>query len=78
MGGINLKKQFGDKALSIFVQPPSVETLAQRLRDRNTDSPEKLEMRIAKATKELEFAKDFDIILVNDDLEVAKKKWTKL
>ncbi|MRI62697.1 guanylate kinase [Ornithobacterium rhinotracheale] len=73
-GGINLKKQFGGKALSIFVQPPSVETLAQRLRDRNTDSPEKLEMRIAKATKELEFAKDFDTILVNDDLEVAKKE----
>lgn len=74
MGGINLKKQFHKKALSIFVQPPSLETLAQRLRDRNTDAPEKLEMRIKKATKELEFADNFDIVLINDVLEIAQKQ----
>lgn len=73
-GGLNLKKQFGDKALAIFVQPPSVEELKNRLTKRNTDSPEKLKIRIAKANEELSFASDFDVIVVNDDLNQAKKE----
>lgn len=71
-GGLNLKKQFGDQALAIFVQPPTLDELAQRLTNRNTDSPEKLKMRIAKAAQELKFAPDFDLIIINDDLEEAK------
>lgn len=72
-GGLNLKKQFRDKALAVFVQPPSVEELKNRLTKRNTDSPEKLKIRIAKANEELSFASDFDVIVVNDDLNQAKK-----
>ncbi len=70
-GGLRLKKKFGDKALAIFVQPPSLEVLIQRLAGRGTDSAEKLKERIAKAGKELTFAKQFDIILPNFDLQTA-------
>lgn len=72
-GGLNLKKEFGDQALSIFIQPPNLDELAKRLEFRNTDAPEKLAMRIRKAQEELSFAHEFDEILVNDDLEKAKK-----
>ena len=78
VGGVNLKNKFGDKALSIFVQPPSVEALAQRLANRNTDSEEKLKMRVAKAERELEYAPKFDVIIINDDLEKAKAQVEKL
>lgn len=71
IGGLRLKKKFGDQALSIFVQPPSLVELEKRLRGRGTDSEEKLKERIAKADKELIFAKDFDVILHNDSLEQA-------
>lgn len=71
-GGLNLKKQFGNKAVAIFVQPPSLELLTERLKARNTDSAEKLKMRIAKASDELTFAPEFDLIIINDDLERAK------
>lgn len=73
-GGLNLKKQFGERALSIFIQPPTLDDLAKRLELRNTDSPDKLKMRIDKAKDELSFAQDFDKILVNDDLEEAKNQ----
>lgn len=73
-GGMNLKKKFGDKALAIFVQPPTLQELAKRLTNRNTDSRDKLKMRIEKAADELQFSKNFDKIIVNDDLEDAKKK----
>lgn len=73
-GGINLKKKFGDKALAIFVQPPSVEELANRLANRNTDSEDKLKMRVAKAEEELTFANQFDVIIVNDDLATAQQE----
>lgn len=70
-GGVNLKKYFGDKALSIFVQAPSVEVLKERLVGRGTDSPEAIEERVAKAAEEMTYADKFDYILVNDDLKTA-------
>lgn len=70
-GGINLKKYFGDHALSVFVKAPSVEELRRRLISRNTDSPEAIEERLAKASYEMEFAPQFDYILVNDDLQIC-------
>ena len=70
-GGLHLKRKFGARALAVFVQPPSLDALAQRLRGRGTDSEEKLKERIEKAEKELGYADRFDIILQNDELEKA-------
>ena len=70
-GGINLKKTFGDKALSIFVMPPSIEVLEKRLRRRKTEGEEKIQMRLSKVQSELKTAKQFDKIIVNDNLEIA-------
>lgn len=72
VGGVNIKKMFGDKAMSIFVQPPSVEALRSRLVGRGTDSAEKIEQRLAKAEYELGFASQFDRVIVNDNLDTAK------
>jgi guanylate kinase len=77
-GGLRLKKKFGDQALAIFVQPPSLEILIQRLGSRGTDSAEKLRERIEKAGKELAYAEKFDIILPNNDLQTACKEAEKL
>lgn len=74
VGGLNLKKAFGDKALAVFVQPPSVEALEARLRKRQTESDEKIALRVAKASRELEFAAQFDTVIVNDELELAKQR----
>ena len=71
MGGIRLKEIFGEKALSIFVMPPSIEELHKRLEGRGTDAPEVIEKRVAKASFELTKAPQFDRQIVNDDLEVA-------
>jgi guanylate kinase len=71
-GGINVKKFFGDRALSLFIQPPSVEELRKRLVGRATDSTEQIEERLAKAEYEMSFAPQFDQIIVNDDLDTAK------
>lgn len=71
VGGINIKKIFGEQALSIFVKAPSVEVLRQRLINRNTDSMEKIEQRVAKAEYEMTFADKFDVVVVNDELEKA-------
>ena len=71
-GGCSIKKYYGKKALSLFIQPPSIEELRKRLVKRGTDSPEDIEKRISKATYELTFADKFDKILVNDDLDIAK------
>ena len=71
LGGINLKKIFGDDACSIFVQPPSIEELERRLRGRATDSEEVIAKRVAKAEFELSKASEFDHVVVNDDLDVA-------
>lgn len=70
-GGVNLKKYFGDKALSVFIQAPSVEELRKRLIARGTDSAEAIAKRIAKASEEMTYADKFDYILVNDDLQKA-------
>lgn len=71
-GGCNLKKIFGSEALSVFVQPPSVEELRRRLEGRATDAPEVIEQRLAKAEEELTYAPKFDVVIVNDDLDTAK------
>ena len=71
-GGINVKRLFGDKARAIFIAPPSIDALRERLTKRGTDSPEKIEERLAKAEIELADAPLFDTILVNDDLNAAK------
>lgn len=73
-GGCNIKKYYGDRALSVFIQPPSVEELRQRLIGRGTDSPEVIEDRIARAEYELSFADKFDTVVVNDDLEKAQQE----
>lgn len=72
VGGCNIKKFYGDRALSVFIQPPSVEELRRRLIGRGTDTPEVIEDRVAKAQYELSFAPKFDKVIVNDDLEKAK------
>ncbi len=73
VGGVNIKKQFGDRALSMFIAPPSVDVLRQRLNNRHTDSDEMIAKRVGKAEYELTFAPQFDVVVVNDDLEQAKK-----
>ncbi len=70
-GGCNIKQYFGDRALSVFIQPPSVEELRHRLEGRATDSPEVINDRIARAAYELTFAPKFDRVVVNDDLDKA-------
>lgn len=77
-GGVNIKQYYGDEALSLFIQPPSVEELRNRLVGRATDTPEAIEQRLAKAEYELTFASQFDHVIVNDDLEVAKQETLKI
>ena len=71
-GGVNIKKHYGSRALSVFIQPPSVEELRNRLVGRATDAPEVIEQRLNKAEYELSFADKFNRIVINDDLEKAK------
>ncbi len=78
VGGLNIKKQFGQAALAIFVQPPSLNELENRLKKRSTESDESLAKRVAKAEHELSFANRFDVVVVNDDLEDAKKESYRL
>ncbi len=78
VGGCNIKKHYGDQALSLFIQPPSIEELRHRLNGRGTDAPEVIESRIAKAEFEMTFAPKFDCIIVNDDLETAIDKAVKV
>ncbi len=73
-GGLNLKNQFKDKALSVFVMPPSIKILEERLRSRSTDSPESIARRVAKAEKELKTAELFDCFILNEVLEEALEK----
>jgi guanylate kinase len=78
-GGVNLKRIFGDQALSVFIQAPSVEILRERLIGRGTDTVEAIEKRVAKAASEMEFADGkFDYVLINDDLQTAKKEAEKV
>ncbi|MBO7140964.1 MAG: guanylate kinase [Prevotella sp.] len=77
-GGINIKKFYGEQAMSIFIQPPSVEELRRRLEGRGTDTPEAIESRLAKAEYEMTFAPQFDHIVVNDDLATAEAETLQL
>lgn len=72
VGGLNIKENYLDKALALFIAPPSIEVLHERLQHRGTDSAEMIEKRIGKADFEMTFAPQFDKIVVNDDLELAK------
>lgn len=74
VGGLNIKKHYGSRALAVFIKAPSAEVLAQRLRNRSTDSEESIGRRIEKADWEMTFAEKFDVVLVNDELENAKKQ----
>ncbi|MBP7151753.1 MAG: guanylate kinase [Paludibacteraceae bacterium] len=73
LGGLNIKKQYNGRALAIFIAPPSLEELKKRLMIRGTDSPEMIAKRLEKAEFEMSFAPQFDVVIVNDDLEKAKK-----
>ncbi len=78
VGGLNLKKLYPEDTLAIFVKPPSIEELEKRLRNRKTDTEEKIKERLAKASRELAYQDQFDEILVNDDLDQARKEAYKL
>ena len=78
VGGLRIKRKFPEKTMAVFVKTPSIEVMEKRLRSRKTESEEKIQERLAKAEKELSYAEDFDVILVNDDLETAKKEAEKL
>lgn len=77
-GGLNIKKQYGPKALAVFVKVASVEILRERLIGRNTESPEKLATRLAKAEEEMKYEAYFDVVIVNHELEAAKKEAVQL
>lgn len=77
-GGCSIKQYYGDEALSLFIQPPSIEELRNRLEKRGTDSAEDIEKRLSKAAYELTFAEKFDKVLVNDDLDKAKEDAFKI
>jgi len=74
LGGLNIKKQFSENTLAIFVMPPSVDELEKRLKGRGTESPEAIAKRVAKAEKEMSFHPQFDFVIVNDNLDDARKK----
>lgn len=78
VGGCNIKKMYGDNALSIFIMPPSINTLKERLLKRATDSLEVINDRVEKASKEMTYAPRFDRIVVNDDLESTKGLMKKI
>lgn len=78
VGGLNIKKQYSERALALFIAPPDIETLVNRLNHRGTDSPEMIEKRVAKASYEMTFAPKFDKIVVNDDFDVAKAECERL
>jgi guanylate kinase len=74
IGGINIKREYGSRALSVFVMPPSIEELERRLLNRSTESAEALRERMAKAEQEMKYASVFDVVLYNENLETAKKE----
>jgi len=77
-GGMNIKKIFGDEALAIFIKPPSIDVLKERLLKRATDSENAIETRIKKAEFELGFEKEFDVTVVNDDLQKAQEETVRI
>lgn len=74
VGAVNLKKQYGDQALSVFIKTPSIEVLKERLIARNTEDEANLKMRLDKAKEEMTYAKDFDLVIINDDLKTAQEE----
>jgi len=74
LGGLNIKKHFGDNALSVFIKPPTLECLKERLLGRGTETPETLKKRLDKSEYELSFENDFDKVILNDTLHVAQKE----
>jgi len=74
VGGLNIKKQFGNRALALFIAPPSIDELRNRLHARATDTPEMILKRVGKAQQEMSFATQFDAVIVNDNLERAKQE----
>ena len=78
VGGVAIKKIYGEKALSIFLMPPSIDELRNRLEKRGTDAPEVIEARLAKATHEMGFASQFDEVVMNDDFDKAKRETVRL
>ena len=78
VGGLNIKKEYGNRALSVFVMPPSIEVLRQRLEKRGTDTPEAIEHRLEKAEFEMSFAPQFDVVICNDDFDRAKVEALKV
>jgi len=73
-GGLNLKEMYGSNVLSIFVMPPSIEELESRLKKRKTENIEKINQRLSKAKKEIRFSSKFDYVVINDDINAAKKQ----
>ena len=73
-GGLNLKRQFGTEALAIFIQPPSIKVMEERLRKRGTDPEDQLRKRLDKAAQELEYASKFDQVILNDQLDIALER----
>lgn len=78
IGGLNIKKIYGKQALSIFIMPPSIEVLRERLEKRGTDSPKVIEGRLAKAEYEISFAPQFDVTICNDDYDRARSEILKI
>lgn len=74
VGGINLKKIFGEQSMSIFIAPPSIAELERRLINRNTDSLDTIKIRVSKAQEELNYQHQFDKIIINNDLQIAKNQ----
>jgi len=74
VGGLNIKKQYGEQALAVFIAPPNIDELLNRLKSRGTDTPEMIAKRVDKAEFEMTFAPKFDVVIVNDNLEKAKKE----
>ncbi len=78
VGGLAIKKIYGDRAISIFIMPPSIDELRNRLESRGTDSPEVIQNRLDKAAHEMSYASQFDAIIMNDDFDKAKRETVKL
>jgi len=74
VGGLSIKEKYPEKTLAVFVQPPSIEVMELRLRNRKTDTEEKIKERVQKAERELKFSDHFDIVIINDNLENAKQE----
>ena len=73
-GGVNIKEQYPQNTLALFIQPPSKKILEERLRRRSTESEKNIQMRLARTEREMSFAVHFDSVIINDDLETAKKE----